>query len=80
MDIDPPTEKAFAEASKLVREAYQNEGWIRKLFKEKSLIEKVLWDPYWDIWGESFAPDLFRPVLRINSLIQLPFTFINLFT
>jgi len=69
VNIDPPTEDAFREASRLVQEAYRDKGWIRKIFKEKCLIDKVLWDPYWNIWGESFDPELFKPVLRINPLL-----------
>ncbi len=69
VDIDPPTEGAFTEASRLVHEAYNDKGWIRRLFKEKSLIDKALWDPYWDIWGESFDPELFIRVFRINALL-----------
>ncbi|MEM3546613.1 MAG: amidohydrolase family protein [Candidatus Bathyarchaeia archaeon] len=69
VDIDPPTEEAFIEASNLIREAYKSKYWTRRIFKESSLIDGVLWDPYWDIWGESFDPELFKPVFRINSLL-----------
>jgi hypothetical protein len=69
VDIDPPSEEAFMEASKLIREAYENKYWVRKVFAEYSLIDKALWDPYWDIWRESFDPELFKPVFRINSLL-----------
>ena len=68
VSIEPPTEEALAEASKLVNEAYKEKGWVSKVFR-KSLIDKALWDPYWDICGESFDPELFRRVLRINPLL-----------
>jgi hypothetical protein len=69
MDIDPPSEEAFSEASKLIREAYKSNYWTRRVFKESSLIDNVLWDPYWDIWRENFDTELFKPVFRINSLL-----------
>jgi len=69
INIDPPTEKALAEASELIYEAYRDKGWIRRVFKEKALIDKVLLDPYWNVWGGSFDPDLFKPVFRINMLL-----------
>jgi len=69
VDIDPPSEEAFSEASKLIREAYKSNYWTRRVFKESSLIDKVLWDPYWDIWRESLDTELFKPVFRINSLL-----------
>ncbi|MEM2915022.1 MAG: amidohydrolase family protein, partial [Candidatus Bathyarchaeia archaeon] len=69
ISIDPPTEKAFIEASRLIRESYKDRNWIKKVLREKSLIDKVLWDPYWDIWMKSFDRELFLPVLRINSLL-----------
>lgn len=69
VDIDPPTEEAFKEASDLISEAYKGRSWIRRVFKEYCLIDRALWDPYWDIWRESFDPELFKPVLRINSLL-----------
>lgn len=69
VSVDPPTEDAFIEASRLIREAYEDEGWIRKVFKDKCSIDNVLWDPYWNIWGESFDPEIFKPVFRINALL-----------
>ncbi|MEM2930140.1 MAG: amidohydrolase family protein [Thermoproteota archaeon] len=69
VNIDPPSEDAFLEASNLIREAYKSNYWTRRVFKESSLIDKVLWDPYWDVWRESFDPELFKPVFRINSLL-----------
>ena len=70
VSIDPPTEEAFVKASKRVNEAYRDKGWVSKVFK-KSLIDRALWDPYWDIWGGSFDPELFKRVFRINSLLYL---------
>lgn len=69
VNIDYPTEEAFIEASRAISEAYRDRYWIRRLFKEKSLIDKALWDPYWNIWGEPFDPEIFKPVLRINALL-----------
>jgi len=69
VDIDPPTVEALEEASRLIREAYRDPRWIREVFKEKSLIDTALLDPYWDVWGGSFDPDLFKPVFRINMFL-----------
>ncbi len=69
VNVDPPSEEAFIEASNLIRDAYKSGDWTRRVFRERALIDKALWDPYWDIWRESFDPELFKPVFRINSLL-----------
>lgn len=69
IDIDPPKSESLAKASKLVHDAYLNKDWIRKVFKEKALIDKALLDPYWNFWGGSFDTELFSPVFRINMLL-----------
>lgn len=69
VDIDPPTVEALREASGMIREAYRDRNWITKIFREKALIDRALLDPYWDVWGGGFSPELFSPVFRVNMLL-----------
>ncbi|MGQ9515166.1 MAG: amidohydrolase family protein [Thermoproteota archaeon] len=52
-----------------MRNVYRDKGWLKKVFREKALIDKALLDPYWDVWGGSFDKDLFSPVFRINMFL-----------
>ena len=69
VNIDPPTVEALREASRTIHEAYKDKNWITRVFSEKALIDRVLLDPYWNVWGGSFSPELFSPVFRINMLL-----------
>jgi predicted TIM-barrel fold metal-dependent hydrolase len=69
VSIDPPTVKTLKEASRLVYEAYRNQNWIKKIFREKALIDKALLDPYWDVYGKNFDIELFSPVFRTNMFL-----------
>jgi predicted TIM-barrel fold metal-dependent hydrolase len=69
VNIDPPTVEALREASGRIREAYRDQHWITRTFKGRALIDRALLDPYWDVWGGGFNPDLFEPVFRVNMLL-----------
>lgn len=69
VDIDPPSINSLREATERIRESYRNPGWIKTIFRDKALIDKAIWDPYWDILGDSFDPSLFAPVFRIDPFL-----------
>jgi len=69
VDIDPPTAEALREASGKIQEAYRDRNWITRIIREMALIDRALLDPYWDVWGGGFSPELFSPVFRINMLL-----------
>jgi len=69
VNIDPPTVEALREASGRIKEAYGDRNWITRIFKERALIDRALLDPYWDVWGGGFSPELFSPVFRVNMLL-----------
>jgi len=69
VDIDPPTVEALREASRRIKDAYGDRNWITRIFRERALIDRALLDPYWDVWGGGFSPELFSPVFRVNMLL-----------
>ncbi|MCD6535986.1 MAG: amidohydrolase family protein [Thaumarchaeota archaeon] len=69
VSIDPPSIENLKEASERVREAYRNRDWIKTGFRDKALIDKAIWDPHWNILGDSFDPSLFIPVFRIDPFL-----------
>jgi len=69
VNIDPPSIENLKEASEKIAKAYRNPDWLKSVFKNKALIDKVVWDPYWNLLGDSFDPSLFAPVLRIDTFL-----------
>jgi len=69
VNIDPPSVKNLKEASERIREAYKDPNWVKNVFRDKALIDEVIWDPHWEILGEPFDRSLFKPVLRIDPFL-----------
>jgi len=69
VNIDPPYINSLREATKRIKKAYRNPSWIKTIFRNKALIDKAIWDPYWNILGDSFDPSLFAPVFRIDPFL-----------
>ena len=69
ISIDPPSIESLKEASKRIREAYKDPDWIKRILKDKALIDKAIWDPCWDILREPFDRSLFTLALRIDPFL-----------
>ncbi len=69
VSIDPPSTENLREATERIREAYSNPNWINMVFRDRALIDKVVWDPHWNILGDSFDPSIFAPVFRIDPFL-----------